>query len=790
MGSDPVAPHPALCNDSSVQPPCRLITATLPIPNMAREIDLCGVWRLNFFNPGTGSREKAYAPGYGDEDWLEARVPGDVHLDLTRHGLLPDPYYGLNFRKHYWVEEKEWWYRRRFRAPKEGYVRAFLVFEGVDTLCTAWLNGVELGSHGNMFTPWRIDVTGLLEEENIIALRILPVKNIHRCRRLEAVRPAKAFDRLFTRKAQMCFGWDIAPRLVTAGVWRPVKLLLTGWGEILSVAVRHRLKNGSCILHIHAEIANYGAARRARLEAAVEDDDGVAATAVKTAWLASGLNTVSLRIRLEKPKLWWPWDKGDPHLYTLKLLLDCGEDAVDSKRLRFGLRSVELVTREDGRSVFYFKINGAKVYARGFNWTPPDSIFARTTPREYRRLLKAAREANANMVRVWGGGIYPPDEFYDTCDELGVMVWQDFMYACGAYPRDHWFLMEAREEAVHVVKRLRNHPSIVLWCGDNENDAIFHPEGHPLNRLVLSSVCRLLDPDRPYWPSSPSGGARPNDPREGDTHIWHHGEPYLSETYRRELLQARFISEIGHLSCPSIPTMKSFLPREGLWPPSDAWKHHFGTLDDEHAWFGDPQRREKMEKAMESFWGSIPESLEEYVYVSQLLQALAYKTWIEEARLNKVNGGILVWNLTDSWPQFSDSVIDYYRRPKLAYFLARLAFKPLHVILKPGDGKGKTVAYIVNDYRSRQHVLLVLERAVHQGSREKILEKNLYVEPCSAVKACEVAVEIRDPSREYVLARLLRDNVEISRNILCFTSPRSLAFRYEEPLLGRPHKID
>ncbi|RLF01703.1 MAG: glycoside hydrolase family 2 protein, partial [Thermoprotei archaeon] len=246
------------------------------------------------------------------------------------------------------------------------------------------------------------------------------------------------------------------------------------------------------------------------------------------------------------------------------------------------------------------------------------------------------------------------------------LVWQDFMFACGSYPRDHWFLLEAEEEARIIVKRLRNHPSIVLWCGDNENDSLMHPEGDPLNRFVLKEVCEIYDPDKPYWPSSPHGGENPNDPSVGDTHIWHHGEPYNSEVYKREILEARFISEIGHLSCPSIETMAKFLPSNLMWPPNDLWKYHFGTVDDAYAWWGDPKRREKMENSIKSFWGKIPKTLEEYVYVSQLLQAIAYKYWVEESRVNELNSGILLWNVTDSWPQFSDSVIDYYRRPKLA----------------------------------------------------------------------------------------------------------------------------
>ena len=744
---------------------------------MKRVVKLDGEWRLACFDPGGGS---AYEPSYDDSEWLPAIVPGDVHLDLVRQGLLPDPYYHLNFREHYWVEEKEWWYRRRF-AVEGGFVRAFLVFEGVDTLFTAWLNGVELGSHGNMFTAKRFDVTGILEGDNVLAVRISPVRRVYEGRDLRGVRPGKALERLFVRKAQMCFGWDIAPRLVTVGIWRDVKLVLTDWAEILDVYVRPILKGERCTLRVTLEVANYlSQARRALVEVEVESGGRGEASVERIVELLPGLNSVVVDVELGRVRYWWPWDKGDPHLYLIKAVVRDGDSVVDRVERSFGVRRVELVLSENGRKVFYFKINGEKVRARGFNWTPPDSIFARTSPEDYPRLLEMVREANANMVRVWGGGVYPPDEFYDACDRLGIMVWQDFMFACGAYPRDHLFLIEAVEEARGIVRRLRNHPSVVLWCGDNENDAIFHPEGHPLNRFALREVCESLDPDRPYWPSSPSGGEDPNDPREGDTHIWHHGEPYNSEIYRRKLSEARFISEIGHLSCPSIETMASFLPSELVWPPGESWKYHFGTLDEDYAWFGDPRRREKMESAVKSFWGEIPGTLEEYVYVSQLLQAIACKYWVEEARLSEVNGGILLWNVTDSWPQFSDSVIDYYRRPKLAYYFAKIAFNPLHVVLR---GDGRIRVYVLNDYRGGQRATLVLEKVVHGEGGWEIVRRELEVEEGVSM-VHEVDIVVEKPEKEYLLARILKDGVEVSRNVHYFAHPRKLAFRYEEPLLG------
>ena len=736
---------------------------------MKRIISLSGEWKLNY-----------------NGKWLSAKVPGDVHLDLIRHGVLPNPYYHLNFRKHYWVEEREWVYKKEF-SIKEKFFKAFLVFEGVDTLFTTWINDVELGSHGNMFTPKRFDVTNVLREDNALTVKLYSIKEIFKWRDLREVSPKRSIERLFTRKSQMSFGWDIAPRLLTVGIWRDVKLILTDWAEILDFHIRPILKGDECTILAIIEISNYlQEPKEASVEVKIGIEGDVKTSVKHNVKLLPGVNPLTVSIKLEDFKYWWPWDKGSPNLYWAEVAVYEGNSLVDHAKKSFGIRRVKLVLNENGKSTFYFKINGEKVYARGFNWTPPDSIFSRTTFKEYFELLKMVKEANANMLRVWGGGVYPHEEFYKICDKLGIMVWQDFMFACGAYPRDHWFLMEAKEEAMSIIKRLRSHPSIVLWCGDNENDVGYHPKGHPLNRFVLREACENYDPERPYWPSSPSGGEDPNDPSKGDIHIWHHGEPYLSETYEKELSQARFISEIGHLSCPSIKTMSKFLPTNLVWPPNDLWKYHFGTVDNEYSWFRDPHRREKMESAIRSFWGEVPKSLKEYVYVSQLLQAIAYKYWVEKSRLNELNGGILLWNVTDAWPQFSDSVIGYYRRPKLAYYFAKISFNPLHVIF---DGKSIIKVYLVNDYRDKQYITLILEKIAYEEKKQEILRKSIEVKK-GINKVYELSVKVSDPRREYLLARALKDGVEISRNVYYFAHPKQLAFRYEEPLLGFVFRVD
>lgn len=378
-----------------------------------------------------------------------------------------------------------------------------------------------------------------------------------------------------------------------------------------------------------------------------------------------------------------------------------GDSLEDECRTKVGIRSVDLIQepQDDGGTSFAFAVNGRRVYAKGTNWIPGDAIFARMNRRKYRDLIDLTLENNCNMLRIWGGGIYEDPYFYRLCDERGIMVWQDFMFTCGDYPEDPEFLAEVKYEAESVVAGLRNHPSIVLWCGDNEIDVGRTWRGiesmeNAINRGVLPEVCARLDPTRPYItssPCSPSGNPDANSPTEGDTHNWHHGTSFRDDFYVKDT--SRFVSEIGHLSAPWPESIRRFMHEPSVWPPDNKeWDYHFGTVEGMET-----HRRERLDEAVAAFGFERPDNIDDYAALTQLIQALAYKEWMEHCRRRKpLCSGSLYWNMYDNWPQFSDAAVDYYQNPKIAYYYVGRAFANLLVNLHP-IGDGIVGVWLIND---------------------------------------------------------------------------------------------
>jgi len=757
-----------------------LIRVIVDSEKMVYQVSLNKGWKLKGFKESVEAK-KIHLPNYDDSEWMDVEIPSEVHLELLKRGQIDDPYYYNNLDKLSWIPSWEWWYRLRFTLPSNvGFTKAFIIFHGLDTLANAWLNGNLIGTFKNMFREYKIDVTDLIlkDEENVLAIKFDPIvkkhelhiKDWHEWHEKEWLGFRPKF-----RKAQMSFGWDIAPKFLTIGIWKDVELLLVKRGLIEDVYVRTKnIEKKNIKVDIFIKVTTYMDGI-SQITATILDKGELVAYN-KTEVKGKGTHNVTLSLEIKNGSLWWPWDLGDPHLYELKIALYCNNELEDSRELRFGIRDIRLVTRNhQGRDVFKFLINGMPVYIRGINWTPPDAIFTRIDKARYAKLLEMVKDMNANMLRVWGGGIYPHDAFYDLCDEMGIMIWQDFMFACANYPRTDEFLNEVREEATDIVRRLRNHPSIILWCGDNECDAMFHPEGHPLNRKVLKQVCREYDPTRPYWPSSPCGGDRPNSPDKGDTHIWHHGTYYKAEIYQRELAVALFVSEIGHLSCPNIDTLRSYIPHEKIWPPNEDYR--FGY----HPW--SLKRLRWLEKAMKTYWGILPSNLEEYIRVSQLLQAEAYKYWIEKCRKRKFdNGGIVLWNVTDCWPQCSDSIIDYYGRPKLAYYYVKIAFSP--VLVSAEVYKDHLIPWVVNDTLKPISGILKLTHYAYPCNKLTSYEYDVHI-PANSLKILQKVplsnLHITDERNEYILLELLNKNeVVLSKNVVFLAETRELRFPPEE----------
>jgi beta-mannosidase len=353
----------------------------------------------------------------------------------------------------------------------------------------------------------------------------------------------------------------------------------------------------------------------------------------------------------------------------------------DRARKRFGIRTVRLVQHRqaDGGTSFYFKVNNKKIFIKGVNWVPLEAMPARVTKRRYEVAVGLVKKQNLNCIRIWGGGYYEDDHLYNLCDQEGILVWQDFMFTCARYPEDKPFLDQVRTEAEYVVKHLRSRACLLIWGGDNEVD-FSHTWGvkkrkfdnNKINREVLPEVCRRLSPRIPYIVSSPFSikDPDPNAAFEGDVHLWHHGTYYDDPVYTGQ--PWRFVSEIGHLSVPTVSSLKKFIPQKDLWPARNRmWDHHFGSVFSLKA---HPERRKKLDQAIRNMLGYVPDCLGEYIRASQEVQAAALCRWIEHARQNKYCGGIIYWNLMDCWPQCSDAVVDYFGEPKKGYFAVAEAF--------------------------------------------------------------------------------------------------------------------
>ena len=597
-----------------------------------------------------------------------ATVPGDVHLDLLRDGEIPDPFVGMNADESLWLEQKDWWYRREFDSPAglEGR-RSLLVFHGLDTFATVWVNGKIVGQSDNMFIRHEFDVTAAitLGGRNELVVRLAsPAYRVTVDPEHKGL-PVWSPERLFCRKAQMSFGWDIAPRLVTVGIWRPVELVLLDQARITNFQVTLvRFDGRDALVHVEVESEWLGAqAGAGRLAGSVHGTAWDAQVAFKP-----GKNTFTCDVIAKKAPRWWPIGYGKPTLCEATVSLETEGRQLDARTITTGLRTIELVQepQPSGATSFRFKCNGRDIFITGLNWTPLDAIFARITPERITHTLEKLAGIGCNMLRVWGGGIYESQHFYAECDRLGIMVWQDFMMACGLYPQTDAFAAALEIEARQVVRDLRNHPCIAVWAGDNECDGCWGPftAKNRLTREVLPRVCRELSPEVPYLPSSPysPSGAHWSSQKEGDIHCYCHGQDWRKSNLWTT--QCRFMSEFGRLSLPSMKVIRKYFPKGTDWPLTNLmWRYH-GTDTTRTGIF---RVTDKILDELKACDRSAPANIREAVTASQNLQADGVVELIEHYCADPEFGGFLLWNVADCWPQQSDAVIDCDGNPKTVF---------------------------------------------------------------------------------------------------------------------------
>jgi len=642
-----------------------------------------------------------------------ARVPGNLELDLLANGLIEEPFRGMNIASLTRLERCRAIYYRRFAGQTPGDGVAVLEAQGIDCHATIILNGRVVGTCSNMLIEHRFELRrdDLRGDNEIVVVIDPPLASgsASDLPRLLQAMPAN-YESLRTRKAPHMYGWDIMPRALSAGIWRPLRILLLpeeriteAFLETLSVAEDH----SSATLHLSVRAAladhphaGYGLRLRGRCKGSTFEH------AARLLGEAAGM-----RFDVASPRLWWPRGRGEPDLYECTLALTKGERELDAVSFAHGIRTASLdrtdVTDESGQGEFCFRVNGERVFALGTNWVPLDAYHSRDADR-VGRALELVQDIGCNMIRCWGGNVYESDAFYDLCDRSGILVWQDFAMACAVYPQDEAFQKALGLEATTVVRRLRQHPSLVLWAGDNECDAAFlwgpsgvDPNTNVLTRRVLPEVVRNEDPRRPYLPSSPY--IAPEAIAEGlrylpEDHLWGPRDYYKSAYYVDSL--AHFASEIGYHGCPAPETVREFVSEGRDWPYEDneEWLLHSTSPVPGVDLFD--YRVELMARQVRTLFGTVPATLEGFAYASQASQAEAMKFFIEMFRAQKWRRtGIIWWNILDGWPQFSDAVVDYYFRKKRAYRTIRRSQLPLCLVLRePSAGYQELVA--CNDTRA------------------------------------------------------------------------------------------
>lgn len=680
-----------------------------------QRISLSGTWQLSYGPQAPGRPAEPEELPSLNLPTIPAQVPGNVELDLHAAGVVPDPYSGLNVVDLQACETFQWFYRRSFASPPLGDdERVDLVFDGLDCLGTIWLNGHRVGETDNMLVPHRFDVTPWLraDGQNELLVRIASSVLAGRAREPEPVEWAQNihYEALGIRKAPHMYGWDIMPRLVSAGIWRDVRLEVlppTRWRSVYWATARADAARREATVLADWDLATGRADLSGlRVRVRLEREGRVAHASEQPVLGTHGRASIELR----DARLWWPRGAGEPALYdAVTELVDAGGRVLDTHRCRVGLRTVRLertdVTTPERPGEFVFVVNGRKVFARGTNWVPLDGLHSR----DGEHLLATfamVTDLNCNMVRCWGGNVYESDAFFDLADEAGVMVWQDFALACCVYPQTDAFAAAMQQEAEAVVARLRNHPSLVLWAGNNENDEAneWSQRGRDANedrisRQVLPEVVRRLDPHRAYLPSSPYRSpalvalGRPE--CQPEQHLWGPRGDYKGPYYAQTL--AHFASEIGYHGCPDAESLRAMFGGEVPWPPEDdeAWRFHGGKpCRGFDAW---DYRIALMSRQITCLFGQVPETLADYVLASQVVQAEAMKFFIEGFRQAKWRRtGLLWWNLRDGWPIVSDAIVDYYGRRKLAYGYVRRAQQDVCAIVREPHG-GRHEIVVVND---------------------------------------------------------------------------------------------
>ncbi|WP_240468552.1 glycoside hydrolase family 2 protein [Gracilibacillus sp. YIM 98692] len=705
-------------------------------------------------------------------DWKRATVPGCVHTDLLNNGAIEDPFYGKNELDMQWIDKTDWEYQTTFLVRDDvlEHEKVELSFEGLDTYADVYVNGNKILEADNMFRIWKADVKSHLQQgDNQLTVYFhSPIQHdLHKPDQLGYNLPAdndhsedggvgeKKLS-VFARKAPYHYGWDWGPRFVTSGIWKEVYLEAWSEARVLDVHIKQPFvseNRADLVAEIEVEATN-------ETEVIFNISDQHSMGKEQNFRLKKGVQHLHIPITIDNPKLWWSNGLGEPYLYHFQIDLILNDDVRASHYVRTGLRSIRLVRDSDkyGQS-FYFELNGVPVFAKGANHIPNDSFQTSITRERYRHEIATAAHSNMNMLRVWGGGIYEYDEFYKLCDEYGILVWQDFMFACSMYPGDEAFIESVKKEAIDNVKRLRNYACIALWCGNNEMDAAwseYEEQGgwgwkqrynntqrqeiwkayDDIFHHILPSVLEKYDANVDYWPSSPmqelsytkEQHATFDTVQRGDVHYWDvwHGQKPV-EAYKDKV--GRFMSEYGFQSFPEKKTVLTYAEEEGLALESDIMLHHQKN--------GAGNRLIK--NYMEMYYHP-PKDFSSFLRISHILQADAIKSAVEAHRLNMPYCmGTLYWQLNDCWPVASWSSMDYFGRWKALQYVIKDRFKP-NVLIVDQTEKGVHF-YTVSDQLQSKSVNLHISIYTFSGEALYTETKEITMKANTSTKVKEQVLE-------------------------------------------------
>ena len=665
----------------------------------------------------------------GDTLWSDAKVPGTIHQDLLNHNRIPNPFYGMNEEAVQWVENEDWMYRTSFVVTEEQLNRdaAVLELDGLDTYADVFLNGALILRSDNMFVGHKVPVKSVLRKgENRLLIRFrsavkealpqwetngfdYPADNDHSSKRVS----------IYTRKAPYSYGWDWGIRLATCGIWRPVRLVFSDVARIEDYYVRQASVSASkADVDNRLEITNVTSLPvSALLKVAYHYTANDTKEVQKQIELRPGENTVSLPVMIDNPHLWMPNGWGEPSLYKFTASVSVDGVEVASQERQVGLRSIRVVMEDDehGKS-FYFEVNGHPMFAKGANFIPDDALLPNVTPERYKRILEDVKAANMNMLRVWGGGIYEDDKFYDEADRNGILIWQDFLFACTTYPHDPLFLKRVEAEAEYNIKRLRGHASLAMWCGNNEiyegvrywgwknkytaeAFAEMNSGYDVLFRQLLPDMVKRFDSERFYMHGSPyeANWGRKESWKIADSHnwgTWYGRKPF--ESFDSEI--PRFMSEYGFQAFPEMKTIRTFAEEKDFELESPVMNAH------QKATIGNALIKQTM-----GLYYKVPAKFEDLVYVGLVLQGHGMRHGIEAHRRNRPYCmGSLFWQLNDSWPVVSWSSIDYYGNWKAMQYQSQRAFAPVLInAIKEGDD---LCVYLISDeLQDRDDVRLTVE---------------------------------------------------------------------------------